>query len=248
MIEAGSETTSSTLNSAIKYLAAFPEAQEKAYAEVTKIIGDYRSPTFDDENDLPYIRAIVKEILRLRPLTNIGSPHFTTADLVYNGYFIPAGTVVSINQYALHNDDRYKECQSFMPDRYLEHTLKSGAYTGGANPYQRDHFSFGAGRRICPGMHMAENSLYITLAKILWAFEIRAPLNSMGKEMPLDVSDAAYEEGANTLPRPYRVRFILRNEKRRETLLGEWKKAQAEGYHLGDVKVTVDGVIQTEQA
>jgi cytochrome P450 len=246
MIEAGSETTSSTLNSAIKYLAAFPDAQSKAHAEITKIVGDDRSPTFDDEDSLPYIRAMVKEILRLRPTTSIGIQHFTTADVQYNGYFIPKDTAVSLNQYALHYDGRHKDPESFIPDRFLEHQLKAGAYAGGADPYERDHYSFGVGRRICPGLHVAENSLFITLAKLLWAFEIRAPLDSTGKEMYVDVSDNAYEEGAGTSPTPYRMRFIPRNAKREQALLAEWKDAQEEGYYLGDIKVSADGVVQKE--
>lgn len=69
MIEAGSETTSSALNSCVKYFAAFPEAQAKAYAEIEKTIGQNRIPSFDDEPNLPYIKACVKEILRIRPVT-----------------------------------------------------------------------------------------------------------------------------------------------------------------------------------
>lgn len=69
MIEAGSETTSSALNSCVRYLAAYPEAQAKAYAEVHRVIGECRIPSFEDEQDLPYIRACVKEVLRIRPVT-----------------------------------------------------------------------------------------------------------------------------------------------------------------------------------
>lgn len=69
MIEAGSETTSSALNSCVRYFAAFPEAQAKAYEEVRRVVGENRLPSFEDERDLPYIRACVKEILRIRPVT-----------------------------------------------------------------------------------------------------------------------------------------------------------------------------------
>lgn len=69
MIEAGSETTSSALNSCVKYFAAYPEAQAKAYAEVRRVVGENRMPDFNDEHDLPYIRACVKEVLRIRPVT-----------------------------------------------------------------------------------------------------------------------------------------------------------------------------------
>ncbi len=69
MIEAGSETTSSALNSCVKYFAAYPEAQAKAYAEVRRVIGESRLPSFEDEPNLPYIRACVTEVLRIRPVT-----------------------------------------------------------------------------------------------------------------------------------------------------------------------------------
>ena len=244
MIEAGSETTSSTLNSAIKYLACYPEAQATANEELSRVIGDSRSPTFDDEPNLPYIRATVKEALRIRPVANIGSPHYTSTDITYKDFFIPKGTVVTINQYAIHYDPQlYEDAATFRPERYLKHPLRAGAYSGHADPYARDHFSFGAGRRICPGMHLAENSLFILLAKILWAFEIRPPLTAEGKEETLDVSDDAYEDGANTLPKPYKVRFVPRSPEREKVLQAEWKRAETDGYWLGDVKIDAEGVV-----
>ncbi|KAK7897228.1 hypothetical protein LTR67_005117 [Exophiala xenobiotica] len=227
MIEAGSETTSSALNTAIKYLAAFPDAQARAHEEITRVIGNSRSPSYDDEESLPYIRAMVKEVLRIRPVTNIGTPHYTTADVIYKDYFIPKNTVLSINQYAIHFDNRYEDPESFKPERYLDHPLKAGAYMAHPDPYERDHFGFGAGRRGCPGLHLAENSLFITLAKILWAFEIKAPVGEDGKEEHVDVSDAAYEDGANTVPRKYKVRFMVRNAEREKVLKDEWARASA---------------------
>lgn len=69
MIEAGSKTTSSALNTCVKYLAAYPEAQANAYAELRKVVGEGRLPTYADEDALPYICACVKETLRIRPVT-----------------------------------------------------------------------------------------------------------------------------------------------------------------------------------
>jgi cytochrome P450 len=244
MIEAGSETTSSLLNSAIKYLARYPEVQARANYEVSVAIGDHRSPTFEDEEQLPYIRAMVKEVLRIRPVAAVGSPHFTTEDLVYKDMFIPKGTVVTINQWALHfTEERYQDPLAFRPERYLNHPLKAGAYTGLADPYARDHFAFGAGRRVCPGLHLAENSLFITLAKIAWAFEIKPAVNEHGMEIPVDVSDTAYDEGVNTLPNPYKIRFKPRNATREKVLQEEWKTAKRAGYFLGEVKVNAEGMV-----
>lgn len=245
MIEAGSETTSSALNSAIKYLAKFPDAQRRAHEELSRVVGDSRLPTFDDEEALPFIRAMVKEVLRIRPVTTIGTPHYTTSDVVYKNYVIPKDTIVSLCQYAIHYDPRrWKDPEEFKPERYLEYPLKAGAYAAIADPNERDHFDFGAGRRICPGMHLAENSLFVTLASILWLFEIKPAVDQLGVEQEVDVSDAAYEEGVNTLPKPYQIRFLPRNERRVSVLKAEWTEAQKEGFFLGSIKVDVDGVVR----
>ncbi|KAL3426712.1 hypothetical protein PVAG01_00221 [Phlyctema vagabunda] len=244
MIEAGSETTSSALNSIIKFLAASPQVQIRARDELLKVVGRERTPTFEDEQSLPYIRAMGKEILRMRPPTNIGTPHYTTSDVIYKDMFIPKGTVVSISQYALQYDpSRYENPDTFDPARFLNHPLKAGAYTAHPDPYARDHFSFGAGRRICPGMHLAENSLFIVLAKILWAFDIHPPVDGDGTEEKMDLSDESNEEGVNTLPKPYRVRFIPRDEEAANIIHNEWRKAQEQGFYLGSVKVNTIGMM-----
>lgn len=244
MIEAGSETTSAALNSLMLYLSAYPSVQTRAHTELDAVIGDERSPTFADEEQLPYIRCIIKEILRLRPVTNMGTPHYTSADIIYKDYFIPKGSVVAIQQYAIHYDpERYPDPAAFKPERYADHHLKSGAYAGGNDPYERDHFSFGAGRRICTGLHLAENSLYITLAKILWAFDILPPLDPDGREIPVDCSDDAYEPGANTLPKPFKCRFIPRTAKIQQTMRDEWRRANEQGFMLRDQRVNADGMV-----
>lgn len=148
MIEAGSETTSSTLNSCILYLSANPSVQKAAQKELDTILSG-RSPTFDDENQLPYCRAIVKEILRLRPVANIGSPRKSDEDVVYKGMFIPKGTNMTLFQYAIqYNPERWTDPERFHPSRYLSYPLKSGDYAGIADFMKRDHFAFGVGRRI----------------------------------------------------------------------------------------------------
>ncbi|CAK7218963.1 hypothetical protein SEUCBS140593_003732 [Sporothrix eucalyptigena] len=243
LLEAGSETTSSALNSCIMYLAAYPDVQETANAELTRVVGDDRSPRYSDEGQLPYIWAIGKEVLRIRPVTTIGTPHYTTGDVVYKDYVIPKNTIVCLSQYVLHFDpNKWDDPEKFDPSRYLAYPHKAGYYSAG-DARQRDHFDFGSGRRICPGLHLAENSLYITLAKILWAFKIEPPLDENGMTLPMDVSDDAYEEGVNTLPKPYKVRFTPRSQKRLDVLKEEWGRAQVNGFYLGEIKVDVDGMV-----
>jgi cytochrome P450 len=244
MIEAGSETTSSSLNSCMKYLAANPDVQRRAHEELATVIGDSRSPTFDDEASLPYIRAIVKEILRMRPVAQVGIPHLNTVAVTYKDYYIPANTIISINQYAIHFDPKmFPDPMAFKPDRYLNHPHRVGVYAAAADPNERDHYAFGAGRRICPGMHLAENSIFIVLAKVLWGFSIHGPLAPTGVEEELDTSDLAYEPGMMTVPKRYKLRFLPVNEERERVMKEEWANAKREGFYLGDVKVDEQGMV-----
>lgn len=91
-------------------------------------------------------------------------------------------------------------------------------------------------------MHLAENSLFITIACLIWAFNILPPLEN-GTTGVVDVSDSAYEDGANTLPKPSKLRFVPRSSLVENTLRAEWEKAKKEGYMLGEIKVNVEGMI-----
>lgn len=97
LVEAGSETTATTLNNFILAMLLFPDVVKDAQAEIDRVIGSERMPTWQDEPNLPYIRALIKEILRWRPVNQFGMPHYTTEDDWYEGYFIPKGSVVMLN-------------------------------------------------------------------------------------------------------------------------------------------------------
>lgn len=247
MIEAGSETTSSTFLSVILYLMSEPSVIQRAQQELARVVGDHRSPTWDDEEHLPYVRSIVKEILRLRPVASVGSPHYTDGDIVYKNHFIPKGTVVTINQYSIHSDPaRWENPGVFDPARYLSYPLKAGQYVGQADPNKRDHWSFGGGRRICPGMHLAENSLFMLCAKFLWAFEPRPALNAQGVEEACAITDDSYEPGTTTLPKPFRCRLVPRNETVVDTFTREWAEARVAGFDLGNKHVDERGIVTGE--
>ena len=78
-------------------MAMYPEAQRKAQAELDVVVGPDRLPDFSDQAALPYMAALLREVLRWHVVTPIGVPHCTSEDSEYNGYFIPAGTIVSAN-------------------------------------------------------------------------------------------------------------------------------------------------------
>lgn len=140
LAEAGSETSFVTMNNLILHLAASPDAQKRAYEELMRVVGPDRTPVFDDVQNLPYIRACVKEMLRLRPVPIWGTKHFTDADVKYKDYVIPKGTVLLANTSFLGQDpQRYDEPFTFRPERFLNYPKYSAEYAAG-DPYKRDHF------------------------------------------------------------------------------------------------------------
>ncbi len=229
------------------HLAAFPDAQARANDEVTRILGDTRLATLSDEAQMPYIRAVIKEILRMCPVATTGLRRQAGADVHYQDKIIPAGTILLANINALHWDpDRFPDPFVFRPDRYLQHPHRSAAYANAADVHQRDHFTFGAGRRICPGIHLAENGLFLAVANLIWAFEFRPVLGTDGKEVRMEVGDEAFLDGAIRIPKAYQVRIIPRNEERLKLVRREWDLAKKDGYVMRGLNVSESGGISVK--
>jgi hypothetical protein len=86
---AGSDTSSSTLITFILACCAFPDVLPKAWEELDRVVGPYKSPSFNDEPNLVYIKAFVKEVLRWRPVAILGGqPHAPIQDEIYKVYSI----------------------------------------------------------------------------------------------------------------------------------------------------------------
>jgi hypothetical protein len=240
-----------TLNNLILYLAANPGAQSRAHEELSDVIGDSRAPEYRDIPQLPYIRACVKEILRLFPVPIWGLKHYTDNDVYYKDHIIPKGTVILGNTSAIHYDPiRYEEPFAFRPERYLLHDKHSGEYAAMSDPYKRDHFTFGVGRRICPGSRLAENTLDLTLANLLWAYEVRPPLvfiDGKEREATMDISDNAYEDSAFRGPKQFKARFVPRSEARLKIVEDNWEAARKDGYLLRGMHVDIHGVVRPSE-
>ncbi|CDO68203.1 hypothetical protein BN946_scf184938.g55 [Trametes cinnabarina] len=175
---AGGDTTNASAHAFVLAMAMYPEVQKKAQAELDAVVGQDRLPDFSDQRSLPYVSALVKEVLRWHVVAPIGVPHRSVADDDYNGYFIPGGSIIIANQW---DPNHYPDPEAFDPDRFL--------LNGQLNPNIRDPSSyvFGFGRRICPGRHFAEASLFITCASILHAFTISPPLDARGAPRKLEM-------------------------------------------------------------
>ncbi|KUI53411.1 O-methylsterigmatocystin oxidoreductase [Cytospora mali] len=243
LIEAGFETTAATLNSLVLHLANNPRVQLEAQEELMRVVGPKRLPKFSDLKEMPFVRACVKEMLRMNPILSPGIRHFTDEDVEYKGHIIPKGTVLLANTAFLHYDPaRFESPFEFKPERYLGHALYSSEYAAMSDPYKRDHFTFSTGRRTCPGARLAENSLGIALSNILWAFEIRPPVVD-GVEAIMDVSAKAYAEAGFTIPKPFAARFLPRSEDRLRIVKEQWEISSKNGYELRGVMVDVNGMV-----
>jgi cytochrome P450 len=96
-IEAGSGTTSTKLHNFVLCMMLFPDVQRRAQEELDRVVGKDRLPTWEDEENLLYLRGIIKAVLRWRLVNKFGMPHATSKDDWYEGYFIPKGSVVMLN-------------------------------------------------------------------------------------------------------------------------------------------------------
>ncbi|KAL3447832.1 cytochrome P450 [Aspergillus insuetus] len=204
LIGGGVDTTSSTTISFIFAMCAFPEVQQKAFAEISRVVGD-RMPEWSDEDHLPYCRALVNECLRWRTVTILGGiPHAPIQDDVYKGYTIPKGTWIAGNMWSIHRQPKdFPDPDQFRPERFLEDRRPF--------PNKKGHNAFGWGRRQCSGQPLAEQGLFLTFARLLWAFEMKPALDSTtGKEEKLDIF--AFTESENIRPEPFGARFIPRTE------------------------------------
>ncbi|KAF2186414.1 putative cytochrome P450 [Zopfia rhizophila CBS 207.26] len=228
LLEAGSDTTSNTLLGFVCAMLVFPSVQKRAQEELDRVIGVERMPTTEDAESLPYIRGCVKESLRWMPTTILGAvPHALMRDDEYMGYRLPKGAGVLNNVYAIHNDPvRYPNPRRFNPERFKDDT--QSAFDAALNPdvSKRDHFTFGAGRRICPGMHVAERSLFLGIARMLWAFDFKRPVDEDGNEIVPDPNKVT--QGFVAAPVPFKAIITPRDEKRAVMVCQEWENAISE--------------------
>jgi len=203
LYSAGSETTSTTLTWWALTMIAFPEVQRKAQAELDAVVGRDRLPTFEDAPRLPYMGAVIKEILRWRPVAPLGVPHAATEDDWYEDMFIPKGTICVPNAFHCNHDRSVfgEDADDFRPERHVgeEGELMSGRLKAD----QGGHVTFGFGRRICVGKELALESLFITTARILWAAKLEhCGRDEIGREVPL-TTDMVEVNGLVVRPVPY---------------------------------------------
>ncbi|KAI0697654.1 cytochrome P450 [Cerioporus squamosus] len=173
-------TTYSTMQALFLAMSLNPEVLKKAHDELDVVVGPGRLPDFSDHEQLVYVNAIIREVMRWHTVLPLCVPHCTTSDDELHGHFIPAGTVLLPNTWAcMHDPEVFEAPHEFRPERFirdgrLDVTLQDPT-----------RYMFGYGRRICPGRHFAEDILFINIASVLHVFDIGPPLDGSGKPIAI---------------------------------------------------------------
>ncbi|CEL58892.1 O-methylsterigmatocystin oxidoreductase OS=Aspergillus flavus GN=ordA PE=3 SV=2 [Rhizoctonia solani AG-1 IB] len=208
MYLAGSSTTIHVIMVFFLMMALYPEVARRAQEEIDTVVGRGRIPDFPDRELLPYVEALLQEVMRISPPSALGLPHTALEDIDFQGYRIPKNTTIHPNIWGmLHDPAYYSSPYEFLPDRYLK---------SAPDPDPRKYI-FGFGRRVCPGLHVANDSAWIMCAGLLAIFDIRAgeDLNKRVQEIGGRESPQTYKlfdgYGASS-PLPFKYKVTVRDE------------------------------------
>ncbi|KAF8895098.1 cytochrome P450 [Infundibulicybe gibba] len=204
----GAETTVSAVATFFCAMAINPDVQRKAQHEIDVVVGNGRLPESGDRPSLPYVEAIYREIMRWRPVLPLGVMHTSTKDDVYKGYFIPKGSIIFSNIWAMsHDEKKYQNPDKFQPERYFDSQ-------GNLND-DDTILAYGFGRRACAGRHLASSTVWLTISSILATLNITKAKDSQGNDIEID---GGYTDGAIIHPKPFPCSITPRSPKVRELI------------------------------
>ncbi|XP_073955246.1 probable cytochrome P450 305a1 isoform X2 [Choristoneura fumiferana] len=192
---AGSQTTSNLLEFAILTALRNQHIQEKIYEEITRIIGD-STPCWTDSHKLVYTSAFLLEVQRYYTIVPLAGPRRVLSDTVIGGYSIPKETTILLAVGDLNFDPNlYDDPHEFKPERFIN---EQGALKNAEHVY-----TFGLGRRRCPGDSLARSFIFLTFVGILQKFKIQCVNGLLPSDEPVI--------GLIAAPRPYSASFVKRN-------------------------------------
>ncbi|XP_006008961.1 sterol 26-hydroxylase, mitochondrial-like isoform X3 [Latimeria chalumnae] len=163
----GVDTTSNTMSWTLYHLAQEPARQERLYQEIISVCPPEQIPSASCMAKMPYLKAVIKEILRLYPVVPGNGRWLVENEAVVGGYWFPKKTLFHLCHFAAsHEEKDFPEPYAFKPERWLR----------GQERFKHHPFSsipFGVGVRACVGKRVAELEMYFALSRILQRYEVR---------------------------------------------------------------------------
>lgn len=195
----GADTTVCALFNFTLAMALYPKVQKKARGFIDNVLEGNRLPEFSDVTELPYLTAVVYEILRWHPVTPFAIYHLCTKEDFYEEYSIPKGSIMIPNLWAILQDETIfgADTNHFRPERFLKKD-------GSVKDLPEMVLAFGFGRRKCPGHLMAFDTLWIMAAHLLAAYEIVNPIDEQGRPITTE-THLEYTNAMVSFPPSYKV-------------------------------------------
>ena len=195
---AGVDTTSNTMQWVLYMMAKNPDKQDILRQEVLSVLGDTTLATPTTLAQTPYLKAWVRETLRLYPALCI-IPRKPAKDITLSGYVIPRGTQIQFLTHVMGRDEKlFEDAEAFRPERWLRE--KGAIPTDTTEAFSSIPFGFGT--RMCVGRRIAELELHLLLARIVQQFEICYPSDAENVE--------PFVRGVTIPDRAVRVKFVDR--------------------------------------
>lgn len=205
MYGAGSDTTIITLLSFLLAMVLHPEVYRKAQAEIDRVVGSERLPELEDRPSLPYLECVLKEVYRWNPPAPLGVPHNVTHGDVYRDHYIPKGTMVIGNIWAMTRDpSMYPDPDTFLPERFENLDSETAEQ---CSPHR---MVFGFGRRLCPGKQLGDYIIWLAAANMIATLDICKARNASGEEI---TPEAAFDSGAVSHPKHFECDIHPRSQK-----------------------------------
>ncbi|WVY91028.1 hypothetical protein V8G54_036542 [Vigna mungo] len=177
----GTDTSSAVIVRAMSEMSENPKVMNKAREEVRRVFGSKGYMNEESLEELKYLKAVIKETLRLHPSSPLLVPKESRESCEVKGYTIPAGTKVIVNAWAIGRDpDYWNDPDKFNPERFMNSEID---YKGSHHEF----IPFGAGRRMCPGMSFGINIIELCLAQLLYYFNWELP---DGNKESLEMTEA----------------------------------------------------------